>query len=262
MARRTKEAAAITREQLLDAAERVFREHGVAGSTLAQVAAEAGVTRGAVYWHFRDKSDLYAAMCERATLPLDTMLEHAGATQHADPMAALRELALAALARLACDARAQAVFDVMFHKTEPTAVIAPVAERERKDRCDCLLHVERVLLQAVEKRQLPADTDTALAARALHAYIEGIMDQWVLDPHAFDLAAAAPALVDSMLAGLRSAPPRVSVPAHAMSPEIETRSPIEVPLRVPAKALHAPAKAARVRHAPAAARAKGSTGKA
>ena len=54
MVRRTKEAAAITREQLLDAAERVFRERGVAGSSLAQIAAEAGVTRGAVYWHFRD----------------------------------------------------------------------------------------------------------------------------------------------------------------------------------------------------------------
>ena len=62
MARRTKEEAAITREQLLDAAERVFRERGVAGSSLAEVASAAGVTRGAVYWHFRDKADLFAAM--------------------------------------------------------------------------------------------------------------------------------------------------------------------------------------------------------
>ena len=213
LARRTKEAAAITREQLLDAAERVFREHGVAGSTLAQVAAEAGVTRGAVYWHFRDKSDLYAAMCERATLPLEMMLERAGSTRHADPLATLRELALAALARLACDARAQAVFDVMFHKTERTARLVPVANREGRDRCDCLLQVERVLVQAVEKRQLPGDTDTALAARALHAYIEGVMDQWVLDPAAFDLGAAAPALIDAIMAGLRSAPPRLAAPS-------------------------------------------------
>ena len=216
MARRTKEAAAITREQLLDAAERVFRERGVAGSSLAQVAAEAGVTRGAVYWHFRDKSDLYAAMCERATLPLEMMLEGAATTLHADPLATLRELALAALARLACDARAQAVFDVMFHKTERTADVVPIAERGRRDRGDCLRHVERVLAQAVDKRQLPSDTDTALAARALHAYIEGIMDQWVLDPGAFDLRAAAPALIDAMLAGLRAAPPRLAAaPARA-----------------------------------------------
>jgi len=101
----------------------------------------------------------------------------------------------------------------MFHKSERTADLVPVADRERRDRCDCLLQVERVLVQAVEKRQLPPDTDTALAARALHAYIEGIMDQWVLDPAAFDLGAAAPALIDAMLAGLRSTPPRLATPA-------------------------------------------------
>lgn len=236
MARRTKEAAAVTREQLLDAAERVFRARGVSGSTLAQVAAEAGVTRGAVYWHFRDKADLYAAMCERATLPLETMLERAGTTAHADPLAALRELSLAALGRLACDARAQAVFDVMFHKSERTANLAPTAERERRERCDCLLHVERVLAQAVDKRQLPADTDTALAARALHAYIEGIMDQWVLDPAAFDLAAAAPALIDSMLAGLRAAPPRLQAPAPTAK---RTRAARVAPRSPPAAHPHA-----------------------
>ena len=236
MARRTKEAAAITREQLLDSAERVFRARGVSGSTLAQVAAEAGVTRGAVYWHFRDKADLYAAMCERATLPLETMLERAGTTVHADPLAALRELSLAALGRLACDARVQAVFDVMFHKSERTANLAPTAERERRERCDCLLHVERVLAQAVDKRQLPADTDTALAARALHAYIEGIMDQWVLDPAAFDLAAAAPALIDSMLAGLRAAPPRLQARAPAAK---RTRAARVAPRTIPASHPHA-----------------------
>jgi TetR/AcrR family acrAB operon transcriptional repressor len=252
LARRTKEAAAITREQLLDAAERVFRARGVAGSTLAQVAAEAGVTRGAVYWHFRDKSDLYAAMCERATLPLETVLERAGTTRHADPLAALRELALTALARLACDTRAQAVFDVMFHKTERTANVALVAERERRDRSDCLLHIERVLVQAVEKRQLPPDTDTALTARALHAYIEGIMDQWVLDPAAFDLRAAAPALIDAMLAGLRSAPPRLAAPVSRNGARV--RAGRGAP-RVPASHVHPHARAAAVRS-------KGSRGRA
>ncbi len=36
----------------------------------------------------------------------------------------------------------------------------------------------------------------------------GIMHQWVLDPSAYDLAAAAPALIDTYLAGLLARPPR------------------------------------------------------
>ena len=77
MVRRTKAEAAVTREQLLDAAERVFRERGVASTTLGEVAAAAGVTRGAVYWHFRDKADLLGALCERTTLPLDALFDDA-----------------------------------------------------------------------------------------------------------------------------------------------------------------------------------------
>ena len=64
MARRTKEEALETRNALLDAAELVFELRGVAGTALQEVAETAGVTRGAVYWHFRDKADLFNAMMD------------------------------------------------------------------------------------------------------------------------------------------------------------------------------------------------------
>jgi len=210
MARRTKEDAAITREQLLDAAETVFRRRGIARSSLAEVAAAAGVTRGAVYWHFRDKADLCAAMCERALLPMEIMLSDAGAATHDDPLGTLRTLAITALTRLACDPRSQAVFEVMLHETDSAGEMAPLTERRQRERRHCLTHVERVLQQAVSGGQLPGDTDTPLAAQALHAYIGGLMNSWVLDPAAHDLACSAPALVDTFFAGLRSAPPRVA----------------------------------------------------
>jgi TetR/AcrR family acrAB operon transcriptional repressor len=70
MVRRTKDEALATREALLDAAERVFCASGVTSATLGDVASAAGVTRGAVYWHFRDKGELFGAMCSRATLAL------------------------------------------------------------------------------------------------------------------------------------------------------------------------------------------------
>src|SRR5437868_13491220 len=120
MARRTKEDAAATRELLLDAAEREFCERGASRTSLAEVASAAGVTRGAVYWHFRDKADLFAAMCERATLPLDAALERAARTGLPDPLGQLRSLGITALTRLATDARTQVVFEVIFQKSELT----------------------------------------------------------------------------------------------------------------------------------------------
>jgi TetR/AcrR family transcriptional regulator, acrAB operon repressor len=208
MARRTKEEAAITREQLLDAAERIFRENGVTRTSLAEVAQAAGVTRGAVYWHFRDKADLFTAMCERATLPLDAALERAAVAGVNDPLGMLRTLAITALTRLATDARSQAVFEVIFHKSELTDELATIAERKQCGQRECLLQVERVVRQAVVAGQLPVDTDTALATQALHAFMTGIMHEWVGNKAAYDLAAAAPAFIDMILAGLQADPPR------------------------------------------------------
>src|SRR5690606_10590111 len=62
MARRTKAEAMETREQILDAAELVFHRKGVSCTSLNDIAAEAGVTRGAIYWHFKNKHDVFIAM--------------------------------------------------------------------------------------------------------------------------------------------------------------------------------------------------------
>ncbi|KUJ92268.1 MAG: TetR family transcriptional regulator, partial [Pseudomonas sp. 63_8] len=62
MARRTKAEAQATRALILDAAEQVFHAQGVSHASLAEVAKAAGVSRGAIYWHFENKIDLFQAM--------------------------------------------------------------------------------------------------------------------------------------------------------------------------------------------------------
>ena len=200
--------AAATRDALLDAAERVFRERGVARTSLAEIAAAAGVTRGAVYWHFRDKTALFEALCERVQLPMEAMLASAGEIRPKDPLGALRALAVNGLVRLATDARTQAVFDVIFHKCEFAAEFAVVSGRRHATESGCLANVERLLTQAVTVGQLPRDTDTRLAARCLNAFMVGVMHEWVQAPKSYDLAQAAPAMIDSLLAGLTTRPPR------------------------------------------------------
>ena len=207
MVRRTKTEAAATRETLLDAALRLFRDRGVAQTSLSEVAAAAGLTRGAVYWHFRDKADLFDALCGRVTLPMEAMLAGASEVRQADPLGALRSLAVHGLTRLAADARAQAMFDVVSHNCDLSAETAAAARRQRSTDSGCRAHVEHLLKQSIARGQLPRATDTRLAAEMMTAFMHGVMQQWVENPGAYDLAHAAPAMIDSMLAGLVARPP-------------------------------------------------------
>ena len=208
MARKTKLEALETRERLLDAAEVVFRQRGVTRTSLAEVATAAGVTRGAVYWHFKDKAALFHAMCDRATLPLDALFERAGETASAEPLQTLRELCVGALQRLAVDARTQVVFEVIFHKTEMVDELADIATSNQDERCRCLGQIEVIIRAAPKWANCAATSIRRSPRRGSTRLMVGIMHEWVLDPSAYDLAAAAPALIDTYLAGLAARPPR------------------------------------------------------
>ena len=75
--RRCKADAEQTRSSIMDAAERMFVKNGVGQTSLEQIARAAGVTRGAVYWHFKDKADLLQAMYERNKPPQVELLRMA-----------------------------------------------------------------------------------------------------------------------------------------------------------------------------------------
>jgi TetR/AcrR family acrAB operon transcriptional repressor len=136
------------------------------------------------------------------------LFERAGETASAQPLQTLRELCVGALQRLAVDARTQVVFDVIFHKTEMVDELADMATSNETERCRCLSQIEVIIRRCTETGDLPPDTDPVLAAHGLNALMIGIMHQWVLDPASYDLAAAAPALIDTYLAGLLACPPR------------------------------------------------------
>ncbi len=225
MVRRTREEALATREQLLDAAECMFRQRGVGHTSLAEVADAAGVTRGAIYWHFKDKADLFQAMFDRATLPLNSALDELTSESQQDPLGAVRQLAVHALTHLARDPRTQAVFDIAFLRCEYTEELSAVRSRHLQDRADCLRQCETSLDQAVAQGQLPRDTDTRLAAQGYYAFVGGLMRDWVESAGHYDLAAAAPALIDCFLAGLRQQPPRKRrAAAHAATTRVRKKA--------------------------------------
>jgi AcrR family transcriptional regulator len=71
MARKTAEEAAKTRQKIIDASVLAFSRDGVANVTFEQIAGLAGVTRGAIYWHFKNKQDLLETILAEQRHPLE-----------------------------------------------------------------------------------------------------------------------------------------------------------------------------------------------
>jgi TetR/AcrR family acrAB operon transcriptional repressor len=202
MVRRSKADAQATRNSLLDAAEHLFQERGVSRTSLNDIAVAAGTTRGAIYWHFKDKADLFNAMMERVTLPLEESLQCAAAAHAQCPVVELRLAMLEALRKTATEAQTRRVFDIATHKVEYVAELLAVKERHLRVRNECLARTRLAMQRAAELsgRPLPVDVDSA--ALGLHVMIDGLIQNWLLDPQAFDLVASGTQVFDTYLAGL------------------------------------------------------------
>jgi TetR/AcrR family acrAB operon transcriptional repressor len=202
MARRTKEEARATRSHILDTAELVFERHGVSGTSLHEIAKAAGLTRGAIYWHFADKADLFNAMIERATMPLEEIGGVCGFGGTDVSLAQMRDGFCDVLKRIVANPQMRRVFGVAIHKVEYVDEMRAVRERHLQVRSDCLVDVERTLKAAIKRGELSRRMPVRAAAIGLHALLDGLIQNWVLDPAGFDLVKVGPQALDAYLAGL------------------------------------------------------------
>lgn len=208
MVRRTKDEAQETRNRILDAAEHLFSDRGVSRTSLEDIAQAASVTRGAIYWHFRDKGDVLAAMLNRVMLPTEAMVARSGDDGVEDPLASLRACAIGCLKRTATDPQCQRVFDVVTHKCEYLGEMAGMKGRISGVQKSCVDSAEQAIRNAVKRGLLPPSVNPRLAAVGLDALIFGLISSWLANRDYLQLERQAEPMIDLYLDGLRGQPAR------------------------------------------------------
>ncbi|TCS36847.1 TetR family transcriptional regulator [Paucimonas lemoignei] len=206
MARATKAEALETRSRILDAAEDVFHRQGVARTSLAEIAQAANVTRGAIYWHFKNKLELFNAMCERVRLPMVEMVRESAEGTGDDPLGQLQVTCLFVLRETAVNPHARKVFAILFHRCEYSDTAQEFIALQQDTLNTGARNIERTLKNAVAHGQLSPDLDTKLAAILFHASWRGLLSNWLISPESFDLARDAQRLVDACMDSLQQAP--------------------------------------------------------
>jgi TetR/AcrR family acrAB operon transcriptional repressor len=204
MARRTKEEAAATRDSILDAAEKLFVEQGVSRTTLQHIATQAGVTRGAIYWHFDDKGALFNAMMERATLPFECALSVLGKADAAHVLDDLREFIVDIFRVTETNPQARRVFEIASLKVEFVSEMDAVRVRRRQSQGDWMTQVVERLKLAQSTGQIRQDVQPQVLATGLWAMMDGLIRNWMFEPASFDLIQTGDQLIRTMLDGSRT----------------------------------------------------------
>ena len=202
MARRTKEGSIATRSSLIDAAECVFNEKGVSRASLNDIARAAGTTRGAIYWHFKDKPDLFAAMMDRVTLPLERAHGELAGSTCIDPVQRLRAVLALVLHSVVSDARTRRVFEIALYKVEYVGDLVAVRDRHiaASEEFTRQLALDLALAAQLQQVTLPMPPDAAAAG--LHALFDGLIHNWILNDGAGDLISVGRISTDVFLLGL------------------------------------------------------------
>ncbi|WP_055108741.1 TetR/AcrR family transcriptional regulator [Paenibacillus ihumii] len=191
-----------TRSRILHAASRVFAQHGYEGAALDLVAAEAGLTKGAVYWHFAGKSDLFLAICERSLSRL-----MAGLPQQAyqvaasgNPEEALRRLLESEFASCELDGgeRPLLLFEFVANSRNPE-VRAKLGEAFAK----LFLSTTGVIAALQQQGLITEDRDPHSLAVSLHAMINGAVLMWLIAPDQVSLQALSADISSLLWNGLR-----------------------------------------------------------
>ncbi|HMN78742.1 MAG TPA: TetR family transcriptional regulator [Burkholderiaceae bacterium] len=205
MARKTRNEALRTREAILDAAIEVFHARGVARSSLTDIAERIGMTRGAVYGHFRNKTEVLAAMLERNRYPWDTLASAAEQATPDDPLQALTASLTGMLEHVTREPKCLRVLTILFHRMELVGENAAMLERIHAARSEAERTIGRLLRSAVAHGQLAASLDLALAQRYLLIGLTGAMAETALEPERWAVRTDAARIVETWIAGLTSA---------------------------------------------------------
>lgn len=183
MVRRTKEDAEITRQRIITAARELFSQYGVSKTSLEKIAKHAGVTRGAVYWHFENKTALFHVMREQVFLPLidridDTLL---ASDSEKNPLTRIENFLLATIRTLNEDQATRQTYEVLMIKCEYVDELADVLQQILHNCTDIPKKIEQVYQDAHGLQLINPNHSAADLAMDTHLFFGGLLHMWVKD---------------------------------------------------------------------------------
>lgn len=201
--RRTKEEAQRTRLLIMQKGLEIFADQGVSGCHLTDIAKSVGCTRGAIYWHFKDKWHLFEAICEFYSSPLNDLSDACLSSEEQDPLGKLRQLLVTMLMKVEHD-HSFCLVMIMFMRESSSLPLGGGSEPVSR-----FIHVQHerrlaMIKNAVKRGQLPESLDFEFASAFIKAVVDGFVSSWLQRAEFYSLSDHAEPFVDTLIANLQS----------------------------------------------------------
>lgn len=182
--RRTKAEAEKTKLAILESAEKLFLKKGVSKTSLEEIARTAGMTRGAVYWHFKNKADLINELVSQIYKPVAQVFERFQNTK-GTVIDKLFFLFTNIFNELSNDEKTRNVFTILLRRCEYTEELS-----ESEARCNNMIEefigdCAKLLSEPDTVCHLKPGITPSLAAYMLHIMTSGVLNDWARDPKQF-----------------------------------------------------------------------------
>ncbi len=202
--RRTKEDAEKTRESILNAAVEIFSQQGIEKTSLAEIAKAADVTRGAIYWHFKNKTEIFEALHQKLHQPLADLILQDIKKDHPQPLEQIRDLCINMLVELDENVQKRKILTLFLIRCNYTDELAPLKEQHDAEKAKKLQLLSLYFERARRLGILPEDSDPATLTLAISCYMKGIVIEYLTNPESFAITEKAPVLISLFFKGLQT----------------------------------------------------------
>ena len=204
--RKTKIEALKTKEHLMLAALETFYKKGVVRTSLNEIAQTAGVTRGALYWHFKNKEDLFDGLFQRISDDIENCLVQDLESTNKDSWLNFRLTLMKFFERLENNNLHNKFYNILFLKCEHTEQNEAIISLVAKYQTLWNHKLNMILATCVEQHDLDENLDIEFATIFVKCSIDGLIQQWLSAPHNFELHLVAPRMIDIILDNLQNHP--------------------------------------------------------
>ena len=198
--RKTKEESEKTKRLLLDTALKVFSQKGYSATRLIDIAKEAGVTRGAIYWHFNNKAELYIELNKENRDRSMEIIDKVWAEDFS-PVEKMRQVFIQFMIFLEEDKQFKDFQELALFKTEMIDELEKEICAERDDLHDHIKRIVDSIREGQENGMFRKDVIPEDMAIAFLSYVFGIMSLWIVEKQPFSMKEKAETFADIFIRG-------------------------------------------------------------